>query len=69
MAIWTLAQYEALKAAIAQGATRVEYQDKAVTYRSLDEMLRLLRQMEESLGLKEKGGGRKYAVVDKGLGS
>jgi len=38
---FTLDQLTALDAAIAQGALTVKYADKEVTYRSLDEMLRL----------------------------
>jgi len=63
---WTLADVEQLRSAIAQGVKRVEYQDKAVTYHSLDEMMRALRMMEEALGLKKKSA-RLFAEHDKGL--
>lgn len=66
MADYTLEQVEALRSAIAKGIRRVEYLDKAVTYASLDEMLRVLRVMEESLGLKKKGA-RLLAETSKGL--
>jgi hypothetical protein len=38
---WTIEQLNALDAAIAEGALTVKYADKSVTYRSLDEMLRI----------------------------
>ncbi len=63
---FTVEQYEALKAAIAQGVLKVDYQDKSVTYRSLDEMIRVLRLIEEELGLRVRGA-RKYAEAGKGL--
>lgn len=60
------ADIDALKAAIAKGVRRVEYQDKAVTYNSLDEMIRALRLMEDEAGVKKKGG-RAYAEFGKGI--
>jgi len=70
---FTLDQYQELKAAIAQGALTVNYsgggQSRSVTYRSLDEMLRLLRLMESELGIKPAGAGRTYASFTKGYGS
>lgn len=47
---FTVEQYQALVSAIAQGATTVKYGDKEVTYRSLNEMLRLMGVMETQLG-------------------
>jgi len=49
---FTVEQYQALAAAVAQGATTVKYGDKEVTYRSLDEMIRLMGMMEAQLGAK-----------------
>lgn len=64
---FTLEQYEALKAAVAEGALSVRYADKSVTYRSLDEMLRLLKLMATELGLNANNdGGRRYASFSKG---
>ncbi len=45
MASYTQAQLDALRAAIATGALRVDYGDRSVTYRSLDEMQTLERIM------------------------
>lgn len=64
---FTLEQYESLKAAVAEGALSVRYADKSVTYRSLDEMLRLLKLMATELGLNaHNDGGRRYASFSKG---
>lgn len=65
MAAWTQTDLDKLCAAIAQGATTVQYQDKRVTYRSLDEMLKIKQLMEQELGLKKKNG-RVYAEHSKG---
>lgn len=46
---WTSAQLEALESAIAQGTLTVEYADKKVTYRSLEDMLRLRDLMRREL--------------------
>ena len=63
---FTIEMVEALRAALAQGVKKVEYEDKAVTYHSVDEMLKLLYRMEVELGLKKRGT-RVYAESDKGL--
>jgi hypothetical protein len=64
---YTLEQYEALKAALAGGELQVRYADRAVTYRSAAEMMRILRQMESELGLNSHhNGGRRYASFSKG---
>jgi hypothetical protein len=66
--LYTLQQYETLKAAIAQGALRVEYSDKKVEYRSLKDMKQILRDMETELGLNaNNNGGRKFAAFNKGI--
>lgn len=51
MAIFTQAQHDLLVKAIAEGVLTVQYEDRRTTYRSLDEMLRLLSLMERDLGL------------------
>jgi len=64
---YTIEQYNALQAAIAEGALSVRYADKSVTYRSLDEMMRILKLMATELGLNAcKDGGRRYASFSKG---
>jgi len=46
--MFTQAQIEALEKAIAEGTLRVKYQDREVTYRSLEEMLEILSLMKKS---------------------
>jgi len=48
---FTQQQIEILEKAIAQGTTRVKYQDREVTYRSLEEMMQILNMMKKALGL------------------
>ena len=62
-----LEQYRALKGAVAEGALSVRYADRSVTYRSVEEMLRILRLMEDELGLSANNdGGRRYTSFSKG---
>ncbi|MNJ58422.1 hypothetical protein D3C77_540550 [compost metagenome] len=64
---YTIEQYNALQAAIAEGALSVRYADKSVTYRSLDEMMRILKLMASELGLNAcNAGGRRFASFSKG---
>lgn len=65
---FTTDQYEALNKAIAQGTLTVEYGDKKVTYRSLDEMLRTRNLIAAELGLTNKDNGRRVAVFSKNWG-
>ena len=67
---FTTDQYNALTAAIAQGAKQVKYADKEVQYfDSVDQMLRLKRLMEIDLGIKRGGVNTKFAQFTKGLNS
>lgn len=65
--IYTHEQYAALKAAIATGAYSVNYGDKHVTYRSMDEMQRLLAMMESELFPERQMRRRYFAGMDKGF--
>lgn len=65
--VWTLEDVASLKKAIASGVNKVEYKDKAVTYNSLNDMIKALRLMENALGLRDPGAGRHYAEAGKGL--
>jgi hypothetical protein len=49
MAVYTQSQIDALRRAYARGVTRVSYGDKTVEYRSLDEMKRVLAEMESDV--------------------
>jgi len=43
---WTQSDIDALKAAIALGVRKVEYENQAVTYQSREEMMATLKAME-----------------------
>jgi hypothetical protein len=68
---FTREQLDILEAAIAQGALDVNYGDKRVTYRSLNEMLRTRDLMKKELGLAGSSGARnsnrRFALFGKGL--
>lgn len=64
---WTTADYNTLCAAIASGARKVKYEDKEVEYRSLNEMLRIRKQMEAELGLNSGRPRRRMASFHKGV--
>lgn len=70
---FTQTQLDALNSAIAEGALTVKYQDKSVTYRSLDEMLRLRELMYREINDSDAapssafGGIRRTVAYDNGL--
>ncbi len=64
---FTQQQLDALEAAIAQGTTKVKYQDREVDYRSLSEMMQLLTFMKVSMGLADNKIKSKKAEFSKGL--
>lgn len=64
---FTLEQYNALCAAIAQGVTAVRYGDKSINYRSLPEMLRVKALMEAALNVGDKKIRKKVVMYTKGL--
>lgn len=47
--VWTQADLDALRAAIASGALTVSYRDRTVTYHSLRELRELAAEMERQL--------------------
>lgn len=49
MAVWTQTDVDVLKAAIKAGTTSVSYNGRAMTYRSLSEMMTLLRLMQDEV--------------------
>ena len=68
MATYTIAPYNALNEAISLGALKVQYGDKTIEYRSLDDMLRLQLTMKNYLFPEtNKNKGRKYASFSKGV--
>ncbi|MFT4061088.1 MAG: hypothetical protein QM642_01885 [Edaphocola sp.] len=62
---FTIEEYNQLNKAMAQGALTVEYGDKKVTYRSLDDMLRIKAAMAAELGLGNAGGNRRIGQFSK----
>lgn len=64
---WTQTQLDALETAIAEGVLTVRYQDKQVTYRSLDEMIRVRNLMRESLGIVTRSSVEVKPEFSKGL--
>ena len=66
---FTQDQLQKLEDAIAQGALRVKYADKEVTYRSLNEMLQVRDIMKKSLNTSDgTNPNRVYPTISKGLG-
>jgi hypothetical protein len=55
-------------AAIWEGVRVVKYEDREVTYRSMDEMNGIARKMERALGLSDGRPARKVMAHTKGLG-
>ena len=51
MTVWTLSYLDALEEAIATGATSVSYEGKSISYRSLDDMLRIRGILRRTLGI------------------
>lgn len=68
--MYTTSQYNALCESISLGATKVNYGDKQVEYRSLNDMLQLKKLMEAQLfpntSLKSQTNRRKYAEYERG---
>ena len=65
---FTQADLDELDKAIKSGALRVRTGDRDVTYRSLEEMMKIRGQMLEALGLVQNGGITLQPMAyDKGL--
>ena len=62
---WTLTDLIKIKSAIASGAMRVEYNDRTVVYKSLNDLLRARQLIERELG-KVKRSGRILCESSKG---
>jgi thiamine monophosphate synthase len=70
MSDFTQADLDAIKKAIALGATRVQYRDRTVDYRTLDELLRVRRTIENAIAGAPVPGERVMRVTfDKGYQS
>lgn len=66
MAKFTQEQLDAIESAIAEGALIVKYRDREVTYRSLNEMLKIRDMMLKDLGQVAKTD-RRLSEFSKGL--
>lgn len=53
---YTQSQLDELERALAQGARVVKYEDKETTYRTLEEMRSLRREMRRELGIDPSDG-------------
>lgn len=62
------ADLDALERAINLGATRVQYQDRVVNYRTLAEMNQIANSLRVKLGLANRGPRRTVARTHTGLG-
>jgi len=67
MSSFTTEQISALEKAIAEGTLEVTYGDKRVKYRSLDEMIRTLSLMRQSLAGTSLATRRTVGEAVKGL--
>lgn len=63
---WTQSDIEKLKAAIAQGATKVKFADREVTYRSLAEMRETLVMIEGEVSGRRRARQVRF-ITSKGL--
>ena len=61
-----LQEIQTLKRAIRSGAQSVQYRDRTVQYRSLDEMRSILAEMEQEAGLRPSGRKRSNPYFDRG---
>jgi len=64
---WTNDDLIAIEDAIKKGILEVEYNDRRVKYRSLNDLFRIRHEIKVCLGL-IKRSGRFFAKTDKGLG-
>lgn len=64
---FTLSDYTALEQAIKTGVSLVQYADRQVRYRDLNEMIQLRKMMARELGLDKEVNARKVAEFSKGL--
>jgi len=62
----TLEELDALEAAINVGALRVKYQDRDVTYRSLEEMRSIRDELREQLGVEASIERRRVWTFNRG---
>jgi len=66
---WTQADIDALKESIKSGHTEVSFRDRTVKYRSVTEMIQLLRMLENEVDAKTLKSTQILASSSKGLDS
>ena len=59
---------EELKTMKYLGVTKGQYQDRTLTYRSLEEINQIIAELETKLGLRSGRARRKVISTDKGFG-
>ena len=64
---WGMNQLAAVEEAIASGVSTVSYNGKSVTYRSLDDLLRLRTILQAALGIVPATSGTILASHDRGF--
>lgn len=64
---WTQPQLDAIERSIANGSTRVQYADRVVNYRSLDELMRIRDMIRGELLGSAARPTHMYAGFSKGL--
>jgi len=64
---WTARDLDDLEKAYKQGILTVKYTDKQITYRSQDEMKKLIDQAKNELGVKKAGPYRQVGQFSKGF--
>ena len=64
---WTQSDLDAIEAALVNGTTKVKYETKEVTYRSIDELIRVRDLIKKDLGATNASSGRVYSSHSKGL--
>ena len=64
---WVQADLDAIEEAIVSGVLTVKYSDKEVTYRSLNELIKVRELIRESLGLTNSASQRMLSEFDRGL--
>ena len=64
---WSQSDLDAIEAAIKSGTTMVKYDTKTVTYRSLDELIRIRELIKKELGQTTGASSRVYMETSKGI--
>lgn len=63
---YTQAQLDALQAALASGTLRVQYEDRSVVFRSLEELKQTIQIVSQSVNSSSASPSRSFAKFSKG---